>query len=60
VFCDRLINIEDKESIEKKLMFSIVKEFFSGMEEGILREPLIIGDYMSSSKYYYNYFFRSS
>ena len=35
-------------------MSSIVKEFFSGMEEAILREHLLIGDYMASSKNFYN------
>jgi len=49
VFCDRLINPEDKDLIEKKMIGSIVKEFFSGLDDAILREHLIIGDYMTSN-----------
>jgi dynein heavy chain len=46
VFGDRLINEEDRGLITDGLLPDLVKEFFPGTEEYVLKNPILFGDYL--------------
>lgn len=48
VFSDRLINDKDKSLVNDNLIPNLVKEFFPGTEEFVLKNPSLFGDYSLS------------
>lgn len=45
VFCDRLIDQSDKDLIGSTVISDIVKEYFKDVEEAVLLDPILFGDY---------------
>jgi dynein heavy chain len=45
VFGDRLINEEDKDLVNKKMIPDLIKESFGDVQEPVLQDPLILGDF---------------
>jgi dynein heavy chain len=45
VFADRLINITDKDLVQKSIVSDIVKEYFGDIAEYVMKDPLLFGDY---------------
>lgn len=48
VFSDRLINDTDKGLVSEQLIPNLVKEFFAGTEEYVMKNPIFYGDYSLS------------
>ena len=48
VFSDRLINNKDQNLVNEQLIPALVKEYFPGSEEEVLKNPIIFGDYSMS------------
>ncbi len=48
VFMDRLISPEDRELVGKKLIPQIMNEFFADVQEAVLADPLLVGDYLTA------------
>jgi dynein heavy chain len=49
VFADRLINITDKDLVQKVIVSDIVKEYFGDIAEYVMKDPLLFGDYAMAS-----------
>lgn len=45
VFVDRLINAEDKNLVNGEILPPLVKEFFADVEQPVLANPLLFGDF---------------
>jgi dynein heavy chain len=48
VFADRLINDTDKNLVCDTLIPALVKEFFAGTEETVMKNPILFGDFLLS------------
>lgn len=48
VFSDRLVNEIDRSLVNDTLIASLVKEYFPGTEETVLKNPILYGDYALS------------
>lgn len=48
VFSDRLVNDIDRALVNDQLIVQILKEFFPGTEEVVLKNPILYGDYALS------------
>jgi hypothetical protein len=48
VFSDRLVNETDRSLVNDQLIVPILKEFFPGCEEHVLKNPILYGDYALS------------
>jgi dynein heavy chain len=49
VFADRTINVQDKDLISKTMLGDLTKEFFKDVEEAVMVDPIIFGDFALSS-----------
>jgi len=49
VFSDRLINQEDQDLVSKELIPSLLTEYFSGVEESVMKDPILFGDYVMAN-----------
>ena len=45
VFCDRMLDQADKDLIGINVMTDLVKEYFKDVDEFVLKDPIIFGDY---------------
>jgi dynein heavy chain len=45
VFADRLIDDHDKELVGNQIIGDLVKEFFKDVQEPVMENPLILGDF---------------
>jgi dynein heavy chain len=48
VFSDRLVNETDKTLVNDQLIGTLVKEYFPGTEEYVMKNPILFGDYTLS------------
>lgn len=48
VFSDRLVNETDRSLVNDQLIPALLKEFFPGTEEYVMKNPILFGDYMLS------------
>ena len=48
VFSDRLVNETDRSLVNEQLIPSLIKEFFPGTEETVMKNPILFGDYALS------------
>lgn len=48
VFSDRLVNDTDRMLVNDQLIVQILKEFFPGTEDVVLKNPSLYGDYALS------------
>jgi dynein heavy chain len=49
VFQDRLLDETDKQLVGETLLGNLVKEFFKDVEEDVMRDPILFGDYSMSN-----------
>lgn len=49
VFCDRLIDNIDKDLISSSVIPDIVKEYFADVQEQVMKDPIIFGDFIMSN-----------
>lgn len=49
VFCDRLIDSTDKDLIGSSVIPDVVKEFFADVQEPVMKDPIIFGDFVMSN-----------
>lgn len=45
VFSDRLVNETDRNLVSDQLIGGLVKEYFPGTEEYVMKNPSLFGDY---------------
>ncbi len=48
VFSDRLVNETDRNLVNEQLLVGLIREFFPGTEEYVLKNPSLFGDYALS------------
>ncbi len=48
VFSDRLVNETDRSLVNEQLIPAIIKEFFPGTDEVVMKNPILFGDYAMS------------
>jgi dynein heavy chain len=49
VFCDRLIDSTDKDLIRSSVIPDVVNEFFADVQEPVMKDPIILVDFIMSN-----------
>ncbi len=49
VFCNRLIDSTDKDLIGSSVIPDVVNEFFADVQEPVMKDPIIFGDFIMSN-----------